>query len=51
MPNGALHAEAAGYLMKNGSAKELTRGERFNYGSIRFFLISIDLFCQICCYG
>jgi len=25
-------------------------GERFNYVSIRFFLISIDLFCQICCY-
>ena len=36
---------------ENDSAKELTRGERFNYGSIRFFLISIDLFCQICCYG
>jgi len=43
MPNGALYAGAAqgnGYL-----------GERFNYVSIRFFLISIDLFCQMCWYG
>jgi hypothetical protein len=40
----ALHAGAA-----QGDA--LYPGERFNYVSIRFFLISIDLFCQICCYG
>ncbi len=44
MPNGALHAGAA-----HGDALYL--GERFNYVRIRFFLIFIDLFCQICCYG
>jgi hypothetical protein len=51
MPNGALHPGAAGYLMKNGSAKELMCGERLNYVSIRFFLIFIDVFCRICFYG
>ena len=43
MPNGALHAGAA-----QGDAY---LGERFNYVSIRFFLIFIDLSCQICFYG